>query len=863
MLLVLGVLWIIAPVWSPGYPWGSDSWGHLHRANYMLEAIQQHGWVDGFFKSAWMTDWYMGDPTRVYYPPLMAWVLGGLSGLTGDVFVAYRLFVSIALGFLAFSVYIIGLHWNQNQNRWAAMAGALMAVMAPYTLRTIFSEGNLPRALVILTLPWIIWWSEYVLIRKRVGLQVILLSALWAVALIAHVMQAAMFAVIVAGFIIARALVNVYIPLRRIPLALLPIGVGGVLAAFYLLPAYSHLELANVPYLPASKIDLFSIDFGALTIVQGELESVHIGSLALIVAAVLSLLSRMPLQRVLLSMAFVSIVLAFGNASGIYRVVPLYQMMLPERFLNAAVILIPLSVASLPQMNRRRYIMLGVGLLLVWVVEFMPASRMIHMRPEPVDEQAVGTALVSSMLPGRIASLTQPGPTSPQIYLTSEISGNDHISGWGLENTPHQDAIRRLLAATTRSPAYVERMLSLWSSDYLLTRPGEPQDVADFYRIATTPSLIAWQRDSASSFTQRLPDNRMLIIGQNATSWLFAFPFASEGYAADPAAYDREYLDQYRVIGLNRFTGATDNLEDWVADGNTLVADLSGYDPIFSQGYSLFGVQSLPLALGEPVTIQWSDDFEDMPQTFPTGELPWIGATYRGLDEVIASINYHGVDYPLIGRQAVGAGDVWYIGFNLLYWLDITGQQDAIAQIRDIILQGSGVNRSLSLPPLPVEDLNIEADRVTFSTTTMEPINAILSMTYFPRWTVAVNGEPAQIFNHEHLLGIKLSAGQNEVVLHYRPYSGVSLAGAAVSLIGLVGVVAIGYRLQQKPILALEDREGHFYDRHASHAMPPLPEETGLTECPVCGCQEAVIGPPTEDSYPFVSVTCPKCGYTL
>ena len=39
-----------------------------------------------------------------------------------------------------------------------------------------------------------------------------------------------------------------------------------------------------------------------------------------------------------------------------------------------------------------------------------------------------------------------------EIFLTGELSSLDHVSGWGLENTPHQNSIRRLLSARERSP---------------------------------------------------------------------------------------------------------------------------------------------------------------------------------------------------------------------------------------------------------------------------------------------------------------------------------------------------------------------------------------------------------------------------
>ena len=63
----------------------------------MAGSIESHGWLQGFFDSAWLPDWYMGDPTRVYYPPLTTWTLGLLAAAVGDVFVAYRVFVTAAI----------------------------------------------------------------------------------------------------------------------------------------------------------------------------------------------------------------------------------------------------------------------------------------------------------------------------------------------------------------------------------------------------------------------------------------------------------------------------------------------------------------------------------------------------------------------------------------------------------------------------------------------------------------------------------------------------------------------------------------------------------------------------------------------
>jgi hypothetical protein len=834
----------------------------------MQEAIRKHGLIDGFFDSAWMTDWYLGDPTRVYYPPLTTWIMGPLSALTNDVFTAYRLFVTGILLTLGMSVYMVGVRWARNP--WAAMIGGLLAVMAPYTLRTIFAEGNLPRGLAILTLPWIFWYTEQVLTERRTRRQLIILSLLWAASIVAHVMQGVMFAVIVGVYVLFRILNNVYIPLRRGLLALIPVIIGAGITMFYLIPAYSGVELANVPSLPGSKIDLFSIDFSALLPDHVSIEAISVGVITLAFALIVTLGLSKQHHKAFFLTGLIAIVLSFGNAIGVYRLIPLNSSLLPERFLNASAIIFPLIIATIPRYSVR-WLWLIPGLALVLTIEFAPAWRVVQMRDAPPDELGIAQALAERPLSGRVAPLTFPNPTASQIFLTSEFGEHDNVSGWALENTPHQDAIRRLLAAIERSPEYIDRVLSLWNADYFVARAGaEPQAGAvNFSPVAEDDTLQLWERNQPTSFAQILPaSNGMLIIGKNATSWLFSFPFASEGYSASPADFTPEYLSHFSVIGMNRLDTTGDveaALQDWIESGNTLIVDLSGADEIFGQGYTLFGVQSFPVSLAEAPTIDWRGELTGMPDelTFAPEDTPWIGATYRELDAVVASLEYQGAEYPLLGYRDIGAGRVWYVGFNLLFWLDINGQYDAITTLTDYLLEDTSVRRSLQLPAFELTDLKREAVSIDFSYDYEQAVDVILSMTYFPRWHMTIDGVESELDNHEHLMLLHLPAGTHSVSLKYEPYSAISvISGLFAAGIGVAFIVAV---FVFKPPLSVSDRLETFYERLP---MSP-PTETDYTTpeefivCPRCGYDHAEVGPPTQDSYPFVSISCPNCEYKL
>ncbi len=330
-------------------------------------------------------------------------------------------------------------------------------------------------------------------------------------------------------------------------------------------------------------------------------------------------------------------------------------------------IFIPLIVATTAQVKLKPLLIVA-ALILVGAVEFVPAWRVVMMRAAPPDETAIASALAQGTLDGRVAPLTLPNPTSSQIYLESVVGQHENVSGWALENTPQQDAVRRLISAVTQSPDYLERVLSLWNVDYLVTRTqGAASDntfaaAVPYEQVDAADTLRLWQRTEPTTFTQALSDQRMLIIGDNATSWLYAFPFASEGEFADPAEYTPEYLAHFSVIGMNRLAPDSDveaALGDWVRAGNTLIADLSGLGSIYEQGYTLFGVHAIPLALEERPQIRFTSELSTLSGavSFPLTDGAWIGATYYGLDQIVASVSYHGEEYPLLGYQKVGAGE--------------------------------------------------------------------------------------------------------------------------------------------------------------------------------------------------------------
>lgn len=872
LVVVIGALLVTAPVWGAGYPWGSDSWGHLQQAAYIGKTLRQYGLFEGLRQSAWMPDWYLGTPTYVYYPPLSPLVLGLLTALLNDAFSAYRVFVIAVFITLGLSVYLVGFRWSKN--RLAAQIGALVALLAPYTLRTVFVEGNFSRALALLALPWLIWWTEQLLRDRSAHRLLPLLSGLWAVTIIAHVMQAAIFAVAIGVYILLRSVNNIYVPLRRGLLALLPITLGAGLAAAYLLPAYSQVELPGVPFLPYEKVAGFSISLAALLPFHADLEAVSIGIAALLVALLITFRTGKDFHMALVGAGLICVVLAFGPASGIFQLIPLNEQFLPERFLNVSAILFPLVIATIPAGAWSRSVSLA-ALAVILLVDGTSAWRSVFMRPAPADEQAIAQTLAVQPLPGRVVPLTFPDVTSADIYFTSVIGSRSNVSGWSLENTSQQNSVRRLLDSAQHAPDYLQRVLSLWNTDYVLARFADPQQSAalrttlQFDSTAQHGDLALWQRAQPSAFAQQLTDHRVLVIGNNTTAWLYAFPTASEGYSPNPADYSADYLSHFSVIGLNRITGGGSlepALGDWVRQGNTLIVDLSGLGQLYNQGVTLFGVRTAAMNLTGDYALNWPSALAGLPDqlTFGSLDTPWVGATYFNLDHTLATISVRGQSYPLLGYQDVGKGKAWFISFNLLYLLNQQDRQVIATRLSDYLLAQTDATRALTLPPADVTVTARQPAHVTLTYASPKAFSLVLSMTYFPRWQASLDGVPIVLHNHEHLILLDVPDGTHTITLDYVPLSTpIARLGLLVSLLCIALTFGVSCVLRRRPVLALGDRLNSFDDRLPQLPPTPQPATVSYAPCPNCGFRLARSGPPTNESYPFNALECPICGFSM
>ncbi|MBN2084420.1 MAG: hypothetical protein JW748_04285 [Anaerolineales bacterium] len=867
LLVAFFILLALIGVWTAGSARGADTWGHLFRAEYLAGEMAAQG-PGAYFTAAWMPNWYMGDPFLTYYPPLTTLLLAPLIYLTQNSDIALRILISSFL--VSFSILTFA-YLDRTWNRWAAFLGTVLAVGAPYQMRTVFFEGNLPRMLSLLALPAIALLTDRLLSpHSRRAPLTILLALCWSWAILAHPQQAVIFAIGVSLYLVLRLILDPEVPLYRLAPWLGSILLGALFAAPWLLPAYSRAELANIPFLPAEKIPLFSSTLYSflprLDLTHGQI-LFGFGSLLI---GLLAIAARPdPHRSAWYLTGLLAILFSLGPDGVFFNLIPLNNQLLPERFLNFSAFAIPVAAAGLLPMGRNLRLIRSVLLVILVTVELIPAARIIPSGEYPRDQAVLEAVLTPGG--GRVALMTYPEPTALEVYFAGKRS--PLIFGWALENTPHHVALRRVLSAPEWGPEYLEALFARWDVRTVVIAGGTEADPAreavsamGFDREAVIGRYELWRTAAPPAQVQSLPAQNMLLVGDRLAPFLAAFPFAEE---ASPETFLNEqsgFLTEYPILGFYRFAEDSaevkmheDILRNYLNAGGTVVVDLSGMEDIFGGTLDFFGVHAFRLAFDDRMTLRGADSSISLPTQLHfaglTGE-GWSGASYEGLDTIVAVMDRDGTSFPVLGYKTVGLGRVWFVGGNLLYYTQLAGQEALREYIREVILEDIRVSRSLVFPSIPLLSYAESAGGLTFDYFSAAPIPALVSYTYHPRWLATIDGMEVGLGVRDNLIRILLPAGTHHVEIRYDaggtiwPWLGGSAAILGVFCAAVFWLLDRHWRKHGRPPR----------DFLEVFQKPESPEGGGtFTPCAHCGFRLAVSHPPTPITYPFQVSHCPIC----
>lgn len=151
ILLSLIAILLMSYINSTGLIQGADIYGHLYKTDLLFNNIK-----DGNFFTLYDSQWYNGIQMFRYWPPLSYYILAGIQYICGgNIEFAYVIFVGISYVISGYAWLLFGVSENK---KIIGLFCAIFYWFLPDNLRILFCEGNLPRIMFIVLLPYLLFF---------------------------------------------------------------------------------------------------------------------------------------------------------------------------------------------------------------------------------------------------------------------------------------------------------------------------------------------------------------------------------------------------------------------------------------------------------------------------------------------------------------------------------------------------------------------------------------------------------------------------------------------------------------------------------------------------------------------------------
>jgi len=782
------------------YPWSSDAWGHLIKAEYLREQMDLGNYYPDLFPA-----WYSGQQMLRYYAPLPYYLLVGVLAVTGSIWTAGNLFMVLCalLGSLSFLLFArrIGFFW--------AVVGAILFLMLPDNLRVTYAEGNMPRVLATGFLPLAFYFVLNLMERggrRRDFVGVVVVVAL---VVVSHAMMAGIFVLGLGIYVVVYWIVVRGHP-RLVALGAVALGTGMIVSAWWLLPSLTGgiTELNQAAASEAIATFPINVVFNP-GLRAGDKEIFYVG-LALIALPLLAfvLWRRLePWSRALVIVALLMGLISSTLINDIWKALPFNNLFWPLRFMSFAgfaLLFVVMDLArtlfSMGSTRERRLLRFAaLALPLLLFVDFWPSVPLVHTRERPQDVADVAADLRE--LDGwRVATadLSRLGSV-PSMLFTTE-GGREQVFGWAFQGSITAPLIARINQAMGQEHITyaVSRFERLGADDIVYLPTGEisvefGEGLLDAgYEVVASHGRVRMYHKDGWPRAVHVP-MRVLGIGDGANNLALLFPEVIVGSSSNVNDYDPEFLDQFDVLVLSRFTydarkKAEDVIVDFVSGGKRVIVDLTGApldalsrEPKF---LGIYGEELLQMSQARTVIGGVLSPL--LPFTDEYG--PWRAVTPQGTDEVIVPFEYPAARGVAIGRNRYGDGHVDFLGLSLIFHAVVTNDPLAIRLLEPLV--GLQVGARPDDRTVPLASYDAQEDGYRFEVTTERDEWLLFPMAHHTGTAVMVDGAEVETVGIETLTLAHIPAGTHRVHILSNE-TRVYLIGRAATGVGVI--LTIGY----------------------------------------------------------------------
>lgn len=661
------------------YPWGSDTYGHLFKGNILYDSIMRGDLFLNYHES-----WYNGIQPYRYWAPLPYYVLALINVFTVNIFKTYNVFMVLifilgGLGWLCWGYYL------KRQN--LALVFALLWFFVPNNLRILFSEGNIPYAIVNSLVPFILLYS-YKSIKDSSIHGYLLLSLFMCLLALNHAMLAAMSGV--ALFIFAAVDASINKRYGKNFVMLLYAFMGIMSSSFWLYPALKGgiLSMNKGAVASVMKDLTYNLNISLNPLLRFTNIEIYYFGLAFAVLAVFGLLFSAKVQRAHFGVALIILFGTTKAALPLLEKLPLNQLFWMSRFTSIAMAMIIIGV--LLWKNLRKSVL--IALIALLMLDSAASFKVLGFNgsfPQKLSDTLEQAAVVSAQ---RIAVLDSSYFGSfPSYYIAYNNARGvkNQVYGWAWQGAATAQNIVMLNTALEMEyhDVMFDRALEL-GADTLVIKKNFVTDFRALEDIATKAGYLK-QNEDQGTITYKYPVNKSfgtkvtyegIAIGDYSSNAIYIFPRLTSGNDSYIDHYSFDELKNYKTIFLSGFKfknkqKAEELLIQLSRHGVRIVIDTVGLEEKF------LGVSAEPIVVNKGFEELYYKNEKIKLQEFPEEFSSWKTGFLHGIDnkESYQIINHRIINY--IGSKQ--NENLFFIGMNIPYFAFLTKDQEAVKILED------------------------------------------------------------------------------------------------------------------------------------------------------------------------------------
>ena len=781
---------------------GADSMYHIYRGGWVLDGIRS-----GDLWQLYNPIWYNGVELMRYWPPAAAYLMAlcrqiaSLIPAFADTGAAYGGF-AVFCGF----IYFIGaISWNivgyrRKRQLFGTVAGILWFFM-PTSIYVLFSDGNLPRSLIMAFFPLaFLFVNEY--LKRGQKKDFIGTAVLFFIMSCCHVGYTGMVAIACLIYLAVYRLCcfsgsSRLEKARHKDIDLIAAILGGFLmSGIFLYPALNGGLVSNSSHTDQTAKTFFQSFFTTLNPyekIKLGYEDLYFG-LASFLLAVFGIFGAKRRARPGFITAVIIVILTSNTAYPIISSLPGGQLMWMTRFLQIASAMIIFSMFEWDSLKKPLTVVVTV-LLIVDSLTVIPTlsktegiDRMEDYYMQMEESTLVDEARNSTK--NRIALLDSGRVLHNGVsYLTDYNGGVPQVFGAGWEAASTSKQIAQINEAFDYGYYYFlfDRLVEM-GTDTVLVKKDAPQFFpyneneadkaaakAGYEKTYDQGSFAVFNLKDVTGSYGTVSKYKGLAIGNGAYYISMMFPAIEEAPDVYIDEYTVEELSSYPVIYLDGFKyHNVDNAEDiirQVSRKGTKVYILADGIPANKKSHTnrFLGVEALSIEFdnGYPTLHTKKIGTYEAP-LFPDEYRQWKTVYMNGLTEVEGWSEVLGETLPFYGKGE--NENLIFVGYNLTYYFAITKDNNIGALLAGIVDTSTEELPDRKIVPL---DITYANDRITVDS---PEDNVNTSLAVHDIFKGDFTGRNRLVFvNH----------GRTEIKMHY-PYL---LQGILMSLAGLAEVI--------------------------------------------------------------------------